>query len=193
MHEAWKPLIAAACILTTIASGAPPPPEKPKQPILGTLEYRLGRTLDEQPVTHVRVTSIAGERCYRDTNSVQQSHAFVFDDNRDRITVNITDVNGVSPGQTYEHRLFFKRPDGSIKNGGVFEIELSNPFSATEPRYAYTIELSVDNANPRRRIRTGTVLGGIYELSETQRNMAVDLQYLLETDIEYTDVCSDYN
>lgn len=187
----WKIGMSAMAIFGAIATSEP---EKPKPPIKGHLEYSAaGVVLVEQEVTHARVASVGGHRCYHDESGTWKDHYFVFDDSRDKVVVNITDSDGVNPGKSYEYALYFKRSDGTIKPGAAYRFRLNNPFTASEPKFSYSFVLSVDSSDPNVSIPKGTELAGVYELSETDRNLAVDLDFQLKTDIPYSGVCSDYN
>lgn len=190
MRRAWQGIAVLFGAATIIASGVP---EKPSLPSAGTLEYNLGRVLVEQPVTHVRVASISGSRCFSDLSGTSSDHQFIFDDTRDQVTVTIVDNDGVSPGKSFEYSLYFKRPDGTFKPDSAFRLVTRNPFSATEPAHRFEFVLKVDSADPNLDIAVGTVLGGIYELSESTRDLAVDLRFYLKTDIQFSSACSTYN
>ena len=131
------PLLLTSCAVTE--------PEPPKPPILGELEYRLGKTLDEQ-VDHERRTSVSGERCYNNESGSFRTHQFVFDGPEDKVQVTITDVAGVMPGRSYEYRLYFKDTSGNIRPDAAFRFNMSNPFTASERVHTVSFDLSTYNA-----------------------------------------------
>ncbi|MBA9030948.1 hypothetical protein [Rhizobium leguminosarum] len=191
-YVAWvRGAIGLFGIFTLAASGEKP--EKPELPIKGMLEYRLGRTLEEQGALHTRLTSIKGERCYKDKTDVQRDHLFVFDDKSDIVKIKVTDVNGVKPGQKFTYRLFFKNADGTIKGNNAFSLVTQNSFSAPAPVGIFDFVLGIENGNPDYEIEKGTTLGGFYELGATDRDIVVELFYELHTDIGYSSVCDSYN
>jgi len=166
--------------------------EPPKAPIIGNLTYKKGLNLIEQKVTRTRVGSIRGSRCYRDTNSTSRDHEFKFDDPGDQVKVVVTDTDGVRFGWSYSYRLFFKDSRGAIKGDG-FPIVLDNT-NGTGPRHDFEFVLSVGSTTPGLAIPPGTILGGVYELSESDRNLAVELYFDLEAkDVPVSSVCNDYD
>mgnify|MGYP003120098973 CR=1 FL=1 len=168
--------------------------QKPSYPpVIGTVNYDRQVTLDLDTGDNTRFASIAGERCYNDAQSNHRDHNFKFQPG-DKVRVTLVDYYGVRPGEFFTYRLYFRNAlTGAVKPGASYILETRTPGTATEPNSRFVFDLSVGNSDSRFAIPEGTDLGGVYQLGQTDRSLAIDLRFQLSTTVGYSYICPTYD
>ena len=189
MNRIWKALVLVACCLGILATSKERQVYEPSY--TGTIDYYVVRTLWFEPETGVHEARVNGKRCYIDVDGDQVTHEFVFDDERDRLIVQIDDADGVLPGESYALKLYFKDRDGPTDDEQAFDLVVSHPSSALRAVHSFTFNFGV-GTDGEAAIASGTPLGGLYQTAETDRNIEVTLTFSLAAEVGHVAECMYY-
>lgn len=186
-----RKVIVSAGMSALLLSACFEEPQKP--PLVGSVTYDKQVTMDFQELDKTRNVNIEGKRCYWDANATYQEHEFRFQKG-DSVHVVLVDYAGVRPGENWSYRLYFKEGlTGSIKKGAAFVLETSVSGTSTKPVGRFEYDLVVDGGVGGNSIPAGTLLGGLYQLGQTDRSLSIDLAFKLSTAVGYSKICTDYD
>ncbi len=189
----WAGRAAIGCIgiVLLVASGAPKP--DPTLPTKGEVIYEKGITLVRQPASKVHTGSIHGQRMYQDNKGTWSTLNFIFNNPSDTVKVHITDTNGIAPGNSVQYVLYFKDAGAIIKGNNRFILNTANDFASPGPKFDFDFLIKVNNTDPNFNIDGTPALGGIYELSETDRTISISLFFNLYSGTPFSDIQKDYD
>lgn len=163
-------------------------PVKPTEPTPSPtdLRYDTKHTLVYDKDTLEFRSSFSGSRCYSTTSGgTSTTHMFTFDDEIDTVTVSVNDVGGLFPGDSFGYVLQHIDPATSSTIQS-WRLELKNPDSATKKLHYFDFKISTASS---LKWKAGTQIKGIYKFGQTNRPLAVDVEFKVGNTVSMLTAC----
>jgi len=172
----------------TIGCGPKPRPIEDNPVNYSELRYDLPKLTVEDPTTHVRSAHFGGKRQWLGTSPAAswQWHHFTFDDSSDILRVVITDHYGLGPGDSYAYTLQQIDPVSNAARQ-TWYLETRSPIGSTSRLHIFEFEIRVDAPAPLNWSASRPV-AGYYQLSESVRDLSVDMEFMVGNPISAFDI-----